>query len=94
MITVYKINLEEGEVEPVKCEIPGYPNKDENGAVMYTNTHFDTKAAAYRALLTNIEAWIAQDKATCEEIEKKVEAYQQNIRRNKQLIQKIKRKLK
>jgi hypothetical protein len=42
--------------EPVQCEEPGYPGRDEHGRVMYRNSHFMSEVDAWAHLLRSGQA--------------------------------------
>lgn len=51
MPTVYKADARQTAPVPVVCEVPGYPNRDADGNVMYDNTHFENEADAWERLI-------------------------------------------
>lgn len=89
MITVYTFNLDKGKVVAVGCEKKGYPNKDETGAVMLFNSHFDTESEAEKALLMNLSAWVESEKKELLQVSERQKALKANVRRLKGILNRL-----
>lgn len=89
MVTVYKLNLERCKVEAVLCERPGFPNKDVNGTIMLFNSHFETEAAAKKALIGNLTAWIESEKKELNSMTERQKALKTNVRRIKSTLNRL-----
>jgi len=65
--TVWTFNYSttDGSTSPIEtsCEAGtfGYPNRTVDGAIMHVNTHFRTKAEAWRGLIANADASQSMD---------------------------------
>lgn len=59
--------------EPVECDVPGYPNRDKQGRVMYLNSHFATEAEAWAHLLRSGEAGQSLSAIAYDEAKRKLE---------------------
>ncbi len=56
MPKVWKVSWRHTEPEEVECEVPGYPNRDPAGDIMYENSHYSAPESAWDWLMRDVAA--------------------------------------
>jgi hypothetical protein len=64
---------------PVRCKTPGYPNEDEKGRKMYSNTHFRKEEDAWDCVAANILARWESEVEEVKRLEKKLQTSKEKV---------------